>query len=174
MVVSKVPPLWSPDWIKLPTVTTYRLTRPLTGAYDPRVVQVERGQVTVGPGDIEIGLGFAVIAFVPIIFFLADGPSRQQDFGPPKVALEPVRTSFVLCHGTLGPRQVSPVEARVDLEELVILMDQGPFLEVDLVEVTGDPRPHLDRLDRGRAAGEIGVVGDVPLDGIAHRDGYRC
>src|SRR5207247_115365 len=32
MVVSSVPPFWSPDWIKLPTVTTYRLTRPLTGA----------------------------------------------------------------------------------------------------------------------------------------------
>src|SRR5207244_116720 len=32
MVVSTVPPPWSPDWIRLPTVTTYRLTRPLTGA----------------------------------------------------------------------------------------------------------------------------------------------
>ena len=32
MVVNSVVLAWSPDWIKLPTVTAYRLTRPLTGA----------------------------------------------------------------------------------------------------------------------------------------------
>ena len=69
-------------------------------------------------------------------------------------------------HRLVGPR--------VELEEDVALLDQRPFLEVDLVQVAPDVRPHLDGIDRGRPAGEVRVVGDVPLDGIADRDRDRC
>ena len=71
---------------------------------------------------------------------------------------------------TLGLAQLGPVRPGVDFEEHVVLLDQRPFLEVDLVEVTPDAGPDLDGVDRGRPAGEVRVVGDVPLDGMADRD----
>jgi hypothetical protein len=65
------------------------------------------------------------------------------------------------------------VGARVDLEEHVPLLDQRPFLEVDLVQVARDAGPQLDGIDRGGPGGEVRVVGDLALDGITDRD-RRC
>ena len=155
-------------------MTTYRLTRPLTGADDFRVLHVQRGEVAVGLGDIEVGHRLPIITLVPVIFFLADRPARDQDLGALVVALQSVHAGLTLRHGPLGPLKLGPVRPGVDLEELVVLLDQCTFLEVDRVEVTRDTRPHLDRIHRGRPAGEVGVVGDVPLDGITHRDRHRC
>ena len=155
-------------------MTTYRLTRPLTGADDFRVLHVQRGEVAVGLGDIEVGRRLPVITLVPVIFLLADRPAGYQVLGALVVTLQPAHVGVNLRHGPLGPVKLGPVRPRVDLEELIVLLDQRPFLEVDLVEVTGDARPHLDGIHRGRPAGEVGVVGDVSLDGITHRDWHRC
>ena len=75
---------------------------------------------------------------------------------------------------TPEPAQVGPVKPRVDLDQLLVLLDQSPFLEVDFVEVTRDARPDLDGIDRSGPAGEVRVVGDFPLDGIADGDRHRC
>ena len=64
----------------------------------------------------------------------------------------------------------SPVRERVDLEQHVALLNQRPFLEVDLVQIAPDAGAQLDGIDGGRAAGEVHIVGDVPLDGVAHHD----
>src|SRR5205823_7392761 len=70
------------------------------------------------------------------------------------------------------------IRPRIELEEDIPLLDQGPFLEVDLLQVAPDVRPDLDGLHRGDAGGEVGVVGDLPLHGVTDRDrgrwGRRC
>src|SRR5205823_5576525 len=49
-------------------------------------------------------------------------------------------------------------------------LHERSFLEVDLVEIATDPRANIDRLDRGRATGEIQVVDHVSLERMANRD----
>ena len=65
------------------------------------------------------------------------------------------------------------IRPRVEFKEDVPLLDQRPFLEVDLVQVAPDVRPHLDGIDRGRPARVVRGVGDVPLDGVTDRDWGR-
>src|SRR5262249_42058036 len=54
---------------------------------------------------------------------------------------------------------------RVDLEEQVALLDVGPLLERDLVEIAADASADLDGLDRLGLAGELLEVGDLLDDG---------
>src|SRR4029077_8039959 len=58
-----------------------------------------------------------------------------------------------------------------DCKKDVALLAQAPFLEVDLLKITPHASPHLDRIDRRCPAGEVGVVGHVPFDRTADRDG---
>ena len=99
---------------------------------------------------------------------------RDQALGALVVALQSVHAGLELRHGALGLVQHGLVGARVDLEEHVPLLDQRPFLEVDLVQVARDAGPHLDGIDRGRPGGEVRVVRDLALDGITDRDRPRC
>ena len=74
---------------------------------DPRVLQVQRGEVAVGLGDIEVGHRLPVIALVPVIFFLADRPARDQVLDALVVALQSVHAGL-----DIAPRSPWPARGR--------------------------------------------------------------
>jgi len=55
------------------------------------------------------------------------------------------------------------VPAGVDLEQDLVLLDQGPGREARSLEEARDARPDLDALDGGDPAGELDLVGELAL-----------
>ena len=75
----------------------------------------------------------------------------------------------------IGARLIERVLERplVDREQQVALLDQLPVLEMHLVEISRDARPHLDRIDGGEAADIFVVVDDRALHRLGDRDRRR-
>ena len=62
---------------------------------------------------------------------------------------------------------------RVDGEQKIARLDVLAVGELHLGEIAGDARAHLDRLDRGKAAGELVPLDDVAGDGLADGELWR-
>ena len=142
------------------------------GRDDFRVLQVQPGLMHGRPQCLQRSRRFSPVARGFVELLLADRPFAQQALCPREVRGLPLEPGLHRQQIALGLLQRRLVGARVDLEKDVALLDQGPFLEVDLVEVTPHAGAHLDGINRGRPGGEIRVIGDVPLNGVADRD--RC
>jgi hypothetical protein len=58
-------------------------------------------------------------------------------------------------------------------EQQIALLDDLPVLEMNLVEVTGNPRANLNRIDCGEAADIFVIVHDRALDRLCNGDRWR-
>jgi len=88
-------------------------------------------------------------------------PGAKQVHIPLVLRLVELQLRLILGDLRLRLVQQRLIGARVEFKKDLPLLDQRPFLEVDLVQVAPDVRPHLDGIDRGRPGGEVRVVGDV-------------
>ena len=120
---------------------------------------------------VHAGLGLDDGRLILVQCLFADGAGRVLVEG--LVALQSGLRQFELrlveLDLALGLVELRLVRARIDLEKQVALLDFRAFLEGHLHQVAGDPRDDIDRLDGVRPAGEVHIVGDDPLDGMAHR-----
>ena len=75
----------------------------------------------------------------------------------------------------IGARLIERVLERplVDGEQQIALLDDLPVLEMYAVEIAGDARAHLHRIDRGEAADIFVVIGDRALDRLGDGDRRR-
>ena len=75
----------------------------------------------------------------------------------------------------IGARLIERVLERplVDGEQQIALLDDLPVLEMHAVEIAGDARAHLDRIDRGEAADIFVEIGDRALDRLGDGDRRR-
>ena len=75
----------------------------------------------------------------------------------------------------IGARLIERVLERplVDGEQQIALLDDLPVLEMHAVEIAGDARAHLDRIDRGEAADIFVEIGQRALDRLGDGDRRR-
>ena len=130
-------------------------------------MQVEIGSVQGRVGHLDRRLGLVAVAHGQVVIRLADRQLRNQVLGPLVVGLHVGQVGaglrqvgdLAVVIGLVGPR--------VDLEQHVTRLDVEPFLKQHLVQVSADPRPHVDGRFRFRPAGEIRVIDDRLRDGHA-------
>ena len=101
----------------------------------------------------------------------ADGAGRRLGEGlvARQSGLRQIELRLVELDLALGLVELRLVRAWIDLEQEVPGLDFRSFLEGHLHQVAGDPGDDIDRLDGVGPAGEVHIVGDDPLDGMAHR-----
>ena len=75
----------------------------------------------------------------------------------------------------IGARLIERVLERplVDGEQQIALLDDLPVLEMHAVEIAGDARAHLHRIDCGKAADIFVVIGDGSFDRLGDGDRRR-
>ena len=137
---------------------------------DLRVLQVQLGPIHGGSQGLQGAGCFSSVPSDLVVLFLANRFHWEQLLGSRGVRVQAAELRFGLCHVAFRLSQRRLVGAWIDLEQHVPLLDQRPFLEVDLVQVAPHVGPHLHRIDRGRPGREVCVVRDLPLDEVADRD----
>ena len=93
-------------------------------------------------------------------------PRVKSDFGEGEIGLR--------LH-QIGARLIERVLERplVDGEQQIALLDDLPVLEMHPVEIAGNTRAHLDRIDRGEAADIFVEIDDGALDRLGDGDRRR-
>src|SRR5262249_31513221 len=140
--------------------------RPHVGPFE-----VERGlpQRSFGRGDLAGGVALSGLAGVE--FALGYGLVAHQRGRALHVEggdLEPGLGAFDIRIGLVDGDSVGP---RIDHEQKVALLDELALAEIDRVDETGDPRPHLDALDRDEPPRVFVPLGDLFLQWPRH--GHR-
>ena len=140
------------------------------------------GKLVAEPGDLHAlleglhpGLGLVDHGLLLIELLLADRAGRRRVDGP--VAREggpgqPER-GLVEIDLALSLVELGLVRPRIDHEQQVPRLDLRSFLERHLDQVTGHSGTDVHWIDGLGSAGEVDVVGDLPLDGLADRHHRR-
>ena len=107
---------------------------------DLRPVEIELRQVHVGPGGTECRLRLGVIEGVAIKFLTADRPSLlEENLGTVVLVIQPfgVRLGLLKCSFLSVQRGLE--RTRIDQEEQLVLPHFLTIVEIDALQVSGDP-----------------------------------
>ena len=153
----------------------------IAGSHAPVADAAGDGSLELGELEIEFGLAH---------HRLVRGDRSLGITGRLRTLLENLLADRPVAHQLLAARQVGLGEehigfsqfqicarlvkrilerALVDGEQQIALLDDLAVLEMHLVEVAGDARAHLDRIDRDEAPDILVLVDDGALDGLGDR-----
>jgi len=119
---------------------------------DPREAEVELRQLDRRLARLDLGLRLGVGGDAAVELLARH--AGVEGLEPFQVGVGPGQAGDARRQLGFGPGEFGPVRPGVDLEQQVALLDLGPVLDVDLLQVASDAGADLDR--RGR----LGPAGD--------------
>ncbi len=143
------------------------------GRHDPRVAQIDPGDLEVGVGLVHGGLR-SVALRLPFLHVGLRGGVLFDETLLTRVLRGCLRERrLLLLDRGLGELNVGLVGLGLDHEQQVVLLHEGAILEIHRIEVARDPGDQIDAVARLGVAGQLDVVGHRLLHGPGHGDRGR-